>query len=272
MRVSIALVLMVAALIVFVRWLEPRFAFFPSAGETTTPAEFGVAFEPETIATADGERVRVWRMKAAKPRAIVVYFHGNGGNLSAWAPILSDIVRHGYDVIAFDYRGYGVSTGRPSERGLRRDADAIVEYAARSHEPSRPLVYWGRSLGTAIAAYASTRRRPDRLILEAGFPDAAALVRSSPPLAVLSLFSSYRFPTAEHANAGGAPILVMHGTADTVVPFARGRALYDRLTGAKRFVEIAGGDHNDARPADERTYWRSIDTFIASSPGAALSE
>jgi uncharacterized protein len=267
MRVVIALVVIAAGLLVFVRWLEPRLAFFPSAGETSTPAEFGVAFEPATIDTADGERLRVWRMTGPAARALIVYFHGNGGNLSMWAPIVSDIVRHGYDVIAVDYRGYGVSTGHPTERGLRRDADALVEYAARIGAAPRPTVYWGRSLGTALAAYASTRRRPDRLILEAGFPDAAALVRSSPPLALLSLFSSYRFPTAQHANAGGAPVLVIHGTADSVVPFALGRALYDRITGEKTFVEVSGGDHNDARPADERTYWHAIDAFIA-GPGS----
>src|SRR3954470_11033625 len=177
MRVLIALVVVAVALIVFVRWLEPRVAFFPTTGETTTPQEFGVGFAPLTIDTADGERLRAWRLKAAQPRALVVYFHGNGGNLSVWAPIVSDIARHGYEVIAVDYRGYGVSTGRPSERGLRRDVDAVVEYAARLHDRARPLVYWGRSLGSAMAAYGSTRHRPDRLILEAGFPDAASLVR-----------------------------------------------------------------------------------------------
>src|SRR5262249_33620862 len=142
--VPITLVVIVVALLVFVRWVEPRFAFFPTAGETTTPAEFGVQFEPATIDTADGERLRVWRVDAEiprlkpsrsdaqaraddAPRALIVYFHGNGGNLSVWAPILAGIARHGYHVIAFDYRGYGASTGQPSERGLYRDVDAVVD-------------------------------------------------------------------------------------------------------------------------------------------------
>jgi fermentation-respiration switch protein FrsA (DUF1100 family) len=259
----LSLVVVSAALAVFVRWLEPRFAFFPTPGETTTPTEFGVAFEPATIETVDGQRLRVWHLHAESPRALVVYFHGNGGNLSVWAPILSGVARYGYELVAFDYRGYGVSTGRPSESGLYRDADAVVQHAALSRRPALPLVYWGRSLGSAMAAYASTRQRPDGLILESAFPDARSIIRSSPLLALLALFSTYRFPTAEHANAGRVPVLVMHGTGDSVIPFELGRALYDRLNGAKTFVEISGGDHNDTRPPDERAYWRAVDDFVS---------
>jgi fermentation-respiration switch protein FrsA (DUF1100 family) len=260
--ILIALAAGAALLTLLVRLAEPRFAFLPLPGETTTPDEFGIAFERAMAVTADGERLRVWHLHGPSPRAVIVYFHGNGGNLSVWAPILSDIARHGYEVIAPDYRGYGASTGRPSERGLYRDVDAVVDIASRVRVPMRPLVYWGRSLGTAMAAYASTRNRPDALILEAGFPDARSLLRASPPLAVLGLFSSYRFPTAGYANNGGARALVLHGTADSVIPFALGRALYEQLAGEKEFVEIPGGDHNDARPRDERAYWHAIDAFI----------
>src|SRR5438270_3373892 len=275
----LALLLIVAALFVFVRWLEPGFAFFPTRGETTTPAEFGVAFEPATIETADGERLRVWRLHAKPPalsehkpervegpRARIVYFHGNGGNLSVWAPILAGIARHGYEVVAFDYRGYGVSTGRPSELGLYRDVDALLAQPFASRATSVPVVYWGRSLGTAMAAYASTQKRPDALILESGFPDARSLLRSSPLLALLAVFSTYRFPVLERANAGGVTVLVMHGTGDSVIPFELGRTLYDGLAGKKTFVEIDGGDHNDARPPDERAYWPAVDDFIATVP------
>src|SRR5262245_26743242 len=96
----IVAVIVVAGLALFVRWLEPRMAFFPFAGEDVTPRTFGVAFEPLTIQTADGERLRAWRMDAPSPKARVFYFHGNGGNLSNWAPILAGIVRRGYSVIA----------------------------------------------------------------------------------------------------------------------------------------------------------------------------
>lgn len=255
---------MAAALTVFVRWLEPRFAFFPAPGETTTPKDFGVAFTPITITTADGERLHAWWLRASAPRALIVYFHGNGGNLSVWAPIVSDVARRGFEVLAFDYRGYGLSTGHPTEQGLYRDADAILDHAWNmSSRAGTPVVYWGRSLGTAVAAYAASKRPPNGVVLESGFPDARSLVRSSPLLAFLALFSTYRFPTAAFLDAVHRPALVIHGDADGVIPFARGSALFDGLREPKTFVRVAGGDHNDARPADERTYWSAVDTFIA---------
>jgi fermentation-respiration switch protein FrsA (DUF1100 family) len=126
-----------------------------------------------------------------------------------------------------------------------------------------PIVYWGRSLGAAMSAYAASVKPPDLVVLEAGFPDAATLVRSMPLLAFLTRFSSYRFATAEMMHGVGAPVLVMHGDRDSVIPFDVGRALFDRLEGPKQFVTIRGGDHNDAVPPDQAAYWAAVDAFIA---------
>ena len=266
LRVIVALAIAAVALVVFVRWLEPRFAFFPEPGETTTPADFGVEFEAKTLTTADGERIRAWLLHGPAPRALIVYFHGNGGNLSVWAPILADVARHGYDVLAFDYRGYGLSTGRPSEQGLYRDADALVEHAWHLPAASQRVVYWGRSLGSAVAAYAGTRRAPDGIVIEAGFADARSILRTSPPLAFLALFSTYRFPTAAFLDRVQTPMLAIHGDRDQIVPFTLGRALFDRLHEPKTFVAIPGGDHNDEKPTDERAYWQAVDSFILDLP------
>ena len=205
-------------------------------------------------------------MPASPARARIVYFHGNGGNLSNWAPILAGIVRRGYSVFAFDYRGYGMSTGRPTERGLYRDVDAVVAHAWTTLDPAVPLVYWGRSLGGAMAAYAATVRQPDGIVLESAFPDARSAVRSSPVLLFLSLFSSYRFSTATFMERVKAPALELHGDRDSVIPIALGRELFARLEEPKRFVSISGGDHNDAVPADPETYWSAVDAFIDTLP------
>ena len=260
---AIALIGLLVAFAVLVRAVEARFAFLPLMGETATPRDFGMRYEDLTIPTRDGERLHAWLLPADTPRARILYFHGNGGNLSVWAPILANLTPHGYSVLAFDYRGYGLSTGRPSERGLYRDVDAVLDHAWHDADSRTPIVYWGRSLGTAMAAYAASIRPPDAVILEAGFPDARALARSVPPLAFLALFSSYRFPTAEILRQVPSPTLVMHGDADTVVPFALGRALFDRLGGAKEFVTIHGGDHNDVAPPDPRAYWGAVGAFIS---------
>lgn len=259
-----ALVVALLALSLLVRWMEPRLAFFPFAGEAETPRDFGVPFEAATVDTADGERLRAWIMRAPAPRARIVYFHGNGGNLSNWAPILASIARRGYSVFAFDYRGYGVSTGRPTERGLYRDVDAIVARAWTDADNGAPLIYWGRSLGCSMAGYAATVRPPAGVIAEAGFADARAAVRSSPPLLLLSFLASYRFPAADFLNRANVPVLQLHGDRDSIIPFGVGRELHARLAVPKRFVTITGGDHNDAEPTDPAAYWGAIDEFTAS--------
>jgi uncharacterized protein len=242
-----------------VRWAEPRLAFFPTRGELETPRDLGVPFDSITIDTVDGERLRAWVMHAPEPRANIVYFHGNGANLSNWSPILAGIVKRGYAVFAFDYRGYGQSTGHPTERGLYRDVEAVVKHA-KSGE-TIPTIYWGRSLGATMAAYAATVQPPDGIILESGFVNARAAVRSSPILVVLSFFSSYRFPTADFMNRANRPVLVMHGNRDSVIPFALGQELFDTLTVPKQFVVIEGGDHNDDVPRDAQAYWSAVDRF-----------
>jgi len=265
MFLLITLAVTMVALTVLVRWLEPRMAFFPFPGETETPRELGVPFEAVTLTTADGERLRAWRMPAADPRARIVYFHGNGGNLSNWTPILAGIVHRGYSLLAIDYRGYGLSTGRPTERGLYRDVDAAVRQAW-TEERALPLVYWGRSLGGSMAAYAATVRAPDGVIVESSFSNARAAVRDSPALAALSFLASYRFPAGEFLNRANVPVLVMHGTSDSVIPFARGRELFDELRTPRQFFAIQGGDHNDAVPPDAAAYWAAVDRFIQQLP------
>ena len=264
MRLLVVTIAALAAIAILVRAVEARFAFFPTAGEQQTPDDLGLTFESATLGTSDGERLRAWLLPNSSARALVVYFHGNGGNLSVWLPILAGLQRQGFTVAAIDYRGYGASTGRPSERGLYRDVDAALEWAARLVTPGRPVVYWGRSLGTTMAANAATKRKPSGLVLEAGFADVRSLLRASPLLAVLSLFSSYRFPTAEYAGRASCPVLVMHGDADRVIPFSNGRELHDALPEPKRFQVIRGGDHNDLVPSSPRDYWTAVHEFVAS--------
>jgi uncharacterized protein len=267
--------LLTVCLVVGVRFLEPKLAFFPTAGETATPRDLGVPFEASTITTRDGERLRVWTMPHPDPLAIVVYFHGNGGNLSVWSSILAAVQRQRFTVIAFDYRGYGASTGRPSEHGVYRDVDAIVASdlvaTTRGNRDATPLVYWGRSLGATIAAYAATIRQPDGVILESGFPDARSLIRSSPPMMFLSLFSTYRFPTADFMAKSSAPVLVMHGDSDSVIPYPLGQALFARINGPKQFVTLHGADHNDQTPPDAAAYWNTIGSFVASIAKARVA-
>lgn len=244
--------------------LEPRLVFFPYAGEDRTPASLGIAYEAVRLATSDGETLIAWQLKPDEPIADVVYFHGNGGNLSVWLPVFAALHAHRLRVLAVDYRGYGLSTGRPSEEGLYRDAAAVAQYVARQRAKSvdRRLVFWGRSLGGPIAAAATHTVLPDGLILESSFADKAAVIRSHPVLRMLNVFSTYRFDTVAMLTEFKRPVLVLHGNRDSIVPFAVGRELFDRLATSKRFVEIRGADHNDVIDATRPDYWTPVLEFI----------
>ena len=245
--------------------LEPRLVFFPAAGEDRNPASLGIAYEAVRIQTSDGERLVAWQLEPKDPIADVVYFHGNGGNLSVWLPVFAALHVHNLRVLAVDYRGYGLSSGRPSEEGVYRDAEAVVKHATAGTPKSagRPLVFWGRSLGGPIAAAATRVVRPDGLILESSFADKAAVVRSHPVLRMLNVFGAYRFDTVKLLTDFSGPVLVIHGNRDAVVPFALGRELHERLTIPKRFVEIAGADHNDLIDPARTDYWTPVLEFVA---------
>ena len=246
--------------------LEPRLVFFPSAGEARTPASLGIEFDAVRLPTSDGETLVAWQLEPKEPIADVVYFHGNGGNLSVWLPVFAVLHTHRLRVLAVDYRGYGLSSGRPSEEGVYRDAEAVAQYAARHRTKSveRPLVFWGRSLGGPIAAAATRVVRPDGLILESSFTDKAAVIRSQPVLRMLNVFGAYRFETVKLLGDFSSPVLVLHGRRDSIVPFALGRELFDRLDTPKRFVEIMGADHNDLIDASRPDYWTPVLEFVSS--------
>jgi hypothetical protein len=259
----VAIALVAIKLVVWV--LEPRMAFFPIRGVQETPAAFGLAFRDVRIPTPDGETLHAWWLEHPQPRAQVLFWHGNGGNLSLWLDVIVELRRRGFSVLAMDYRGYGDSTGRPSERGMYVDADAAVTvFDSQLRKPGIPVVFWGRSLGTSVAASAAGRTRPDALVLESPFSDVAAIFRGNPVMQFFRLFSSYEFPTLRLIERYDGPLLVIHGERDTIIPFQAGRDFFDRApTGRKTFVPVRGADHNDLHVADPASYWAAIDRFVS---------
>ena len=263
-RVLVFLIVCVGLLKLLVWWLEPRMAFFPTSGVQETPLVFKLPSTDHKIPTADGETLHAWWMQHSSPRAQVIYWHGNGGNLSLWLPVIADLHQRGFSVLAVDYRGYGGSTGRPSERGLYRDGEAAVVYfRERLQQRNVPVIYWGRSLGCTVASYTAASTAPDGLVLESPFPDTAFLFRDNPIMRVLSLFSTYRFATRKHLEPYAGPLLVVHGDADSVIPFEAGKQVYDdAATERKTFAVLKGADHNDvyARHPDYATI---LDRFVS---------
>jgi uncharacterized protein len=260
----VAVVLTLVALKLLVYWLEPRMAFFPLRGIQATPETVSLPYSDLRIPTADGETLHAWWLESPNTRGQVIFWHGNGGNLSLWLEVIAEFRRRGFSVLAVDYRGYGASTGKPSERGVYRDAEASVqEFTRRLRRPGTPVLYWGRSLGSAVAAYAATKAPPDALVLESPMPDVRSLLRSNPVMWLLSFLSSYRFPTSRFLRSYKGPLLVIHGDVDTIIPFRAGRRVFDDApTTRKQFITISGADHNDLHVVNPAAYWRAVDDFL----------
>lgn len=265
LRALIALVIAAAVLKLFVWWLEPRMAFFPWPGVQETPASADLEFSDLRIPTADGETLHGWWLPHPAPRAQVIYWHGNGGNLSLWLPVLAGLRGHGFSVMAVDYRGYGDSTGRPSESAIYRDADTVTAYFAQHLKRAGvPVVSWGRSLGCAVASHAAREGAFNALILESPFPDVRTLLRGNPVMFALSLFSNYRFSSADHLQTYTGPLLVIHGDADSIIPFRNGQQVFERAASRdKVFVALSGADHNDPH-GGHPDYWREVERFLGS--------
>lgn len=264
MRVLLAAIIVAAALKVLVWWLQPRMAFFPWRGVQETPTSFGLAYSEHRITTADGETLHAWWMEHPSARAQVIYWHGNGGNLSLWLDVVADLRKRGFSVLAVDYRGYGASTGKPSERGVYRDGEAATSYFnERLRRQGSPVIFWGRSLGCAVASHAASRSAPDGLLLESAFPDVGSLFARNPVMRLLSVFSSYTFATSRHLEKYSGPLLVIHGDADSMIPFSAGQRVYERAASAqKTFAALEGADHNDVYTGHP-AYWTAIDRFIS---------
>ena len=223
--------------------MQRAMMYFPDPARVA-PAEAGfVSAEELELATADGERVVVWHVPPRDGRPVVLYFHGNGGNLSYRVPRFRALTADGLGIFALSYRGYGGSTGAPSEAGLTADAAALYEEAARRY-PGR-LVLWGESLGTAVAVALAAARDVKALILEAPFASALGLAVARYPIFPVSVLMKDQFRSDLAMPRVRAPVLVMHGAQDRIVPIADGERLFGLVTADKKFVRFPAGGHND---------------------------
>jgi uncharacterized protein len=217
--------------------------YFPVA-ERVTPAAAGLAAAEEIVLTTqDGERVIAWHLPPPEGRPVIVYFHGNGGNLGHRVPRFKALADAGYGFLALSYRGYGGSSGTPTEAGIMLDAAAAYAEAAQRY--GNRLVLWGESLGTAVAVALATDNAAMAVILEAPFTSTLAMATSHYPIFPIAWMMKDQFRTDLKIPRVTSPVLVMHGERDDIVPIAHGEAVYAAVTAPKRFVRFPAGRHVD---------------------------
>lgn len=221
---------------------QRRLLYFPDR-QAVAPATVGLPAQVLTRTTADGVKVMMWWAPPRENRPIILYFHGNGGNLAYRAPLFRDLVGAGYGLLALSYRGYAGSEGSPSEAGLMEDARA-AHAAAVELAPQARLVLFGESLGSGVAVRLAAERRVDGLVLNAPFTAVEDRAQELFPYLPVRLLLSDRFRSRDHIGAVRAPLLILHGEHDQVIPQAHGRALFALANEPKTFVGIRGGDHD----------------------------
>ncbi|MCG6121426.1 MAG: alpha/beta hydrolase [Microvirga sp.] len=217
---------------------------YPAVDRITDVVEAELpGFEDVVITTEDGERLRgFW--KAPEPgRALTLYFHGNGGNLWNRRNRVRALGEDGRGVLIVSYRGYSGSTGSPTETGLHADARAAWRFATERVEPARILIY-GESLGTGVAVRLAAESDIGALVLDAPFASTADVAAMRYPFAPIRFLMLDQFRSIDVIAQVRAPILIMHGDADTVVPFSQGEQLFAAAPEPKRFARFPGANHS----------------------------
>ena len=204
-----------------------------------------------------------WFVDAGPGHPVLLWCHGNAGNISHRLANMGELYRRGLSIFIFDYRGYGRSTGFPSEAGFYLDALTAFDYLQHQRRiPPTRIMMFGRSLGGAVAAEVGIQRAPAGLILEGTFPSIQAMADQHYLGLPARWFVNVEFNLAQKAAQLAIPLLVMHGALDSIVPVALGRQVFDAAREPKRWHEVPGAEHNDVPYVGGDAYYRVILDFI----------
>lgn len=242
---------------------QDRQLFFPERQVQITPDQIGLPYDTVQLQSTDGVTLHGWYISAAaRPRATVLYLHGNTGNIGNCLESARQLVLLGMNVLLIDYRGYGDSTGTPSEQGMYQDAEAAWRYLLETrHANPQEIVVYGHSLGGAVASWLAVQHTPGSLIVEAAFTSLPESAADHYPWFPVRWLVHYHFDTEGSLSAVHCPVLIVHSVDDEVIPYSHGLRLFDAVKGSKSLLELQGG-HNDAAHNNPLEYIRGVDNFI----------
>lgn len=268
----IALVVAVGFWTIILMIFEEDFIYFPSPYDEQ---EYRSAREllhatDQRFTAEDGTELHGWFVPAQEPIATLVMSHGNAGNISHRVELLRRLQRVGLQTFIYDYRGYGLSRGRPSEEGIYADGRAAFDAArAIAGVDSLPIILFGTSLGGPVAVDVALHRPADGLILEATFPSAKAMARELYPFLPVQFLLRSDFSSISKIGRVHIPVLFLHGTDDEIVPIQLGKQLFEAANEPKVFYEIPGAHHNDTFLVGGAPYLERIRDFALSLKSGA---
>lgn len=273
LNTAIALIVGYGTIVGLAFAFQDQLLFQPSSRLLATPADAGMDYETIRLDTEDGEVLHGWWIPAPdvsretspgeSAKQTLLFFHGNAGNISGRLESVRQFHELGLNVLIVDYRGYGQSTGSPSEEGIYRDATACWQYLAESQGlAAQQIVVFGRSMGGGAATWLAAQKQPGAVILESVFTSVPDIGAHHYPFLPVRALATNQFDNESRVREIDAPILFIHSREDRVVPFELGRRVYEAASEPKQFLEIQGG-HNDGFRVSEDVYLPTIEDFLS---------
>ncbi|MCM8819309.1 MAG: alpha/beta hydrolase [Candidatus Omnitrophica bacterium] len=262
--IVIGFLLILVSLLIYLKWFEKTKVFYPTKTVTATPKIFGIEYQEIFYETEDNIKLYAWFCKKDNLLPTILYCHGNGGNISDRVEIIKLFFDAGFNVFIFDWRGYGLSGGKPSEKGLYIDVVSSYNYLVNKLNISpKNIIVYGESLGSVAAIYLSARKSVSLLILNGAFSsayDMACTIFPFLPRFILKAILSLKFDSISQIKNINIPKLFIHSKDDEIVPFALAEKLFKEAPLPKEFY-ITEGLHNDALSLNEDLIER-IKNFI----------
>ncbi len=264
---AVYFIVLILALVVcfscFYQHIENFFVFYPQASFDVLPADWRLISEDVTFDTEDRERLHGWFFPSKGDVPTILFCHGNAGNISHRLDNIRHIADQNIQVFIFDYRGYGKSTGRPSETGLYKDGLAAFDFLVnQKHIPPEKIILFGRSLGAAIAVEIAIKRNVGAVILESAFTSSRGMAKTLSLFKIFAPLLPLHYNNLEKIGRITVPKLIVHGEEDDIVPFSMGQEIYKIAQQPKHFFPIKNAGHNDAYIVGGKMYFKTLSAFV----------
>jgi len=258
----IILILIVAG-IIFYPLIENSIVFHPDRQLDDSPAHWDLFYKDIQFLTPGGQSLHGWFFPLSEKSPVLIFCHGNAGNISHRIENVKFLVSKGISVFLFSYRGYGKSSGRPSEQGIYIDGIAAYDYLTKVEKisPDRIAIF-GRSLGGSVAIEVALQRKATCLIIESTFTSIKDMARTIPLFFIFSPFLPHHYNNISKIANVSIPKLILHGDNDNIVPFSMGKKLFAQAIEPKFFLPIQGAGHNDTYVVGGENYFDAIVNFI----------
>lgn len=259
----VAAILLLSAFSGWIYYQQPAMVFYPVKAMSEDPSDWGLQFEEVELVSEDNLRLHGWYISSPDANRVLLFFHGNAGNISHRQQSIAIFHRLGLNILIVNYRGYGKSEGTPGEQAFYRDSRVAWNYLLTEKNVNREnIIIFGRSLGGIIAAELASEVQPGHLILESTFSSARDMSKRLFP--VMSNFVPLRFEfnAIDYIKNVKSPILVAHSPDDEIIPFQLGEKLFSAANEPKRFLTLSGG-HNGGFLLAQPRYEQEISLFLS---------